>query len=194
MTMLVAGVETTATTVCWILHLLSLNPDSDDLVREEVERVLGGRPVGADDLPKLEYLHRVVSEALRLFPPVWLVRRRATAALHLGGHDIPVGASVYYSPYSLHRDPRWFPDPERFDPDRWLPERRNALPRGAYCPFGAGVHRCVGEAFGVTEVMTILACLVPHWRILPASARAIRPKAVVTLRPDRMPVVVRHRR
>jgi len=194
MTMLVAGVETTATTVCWALHLLSLDPDSDDRVREEVERVLAGRPVETDDLPKLEHLHRVVSEALRLFPPVWLVRRRATAPLHLGGHGVPVGASVYYSPYALHRDPRWYPDPERFDPDRWLPERGKSLPRGAYCPFGAGVHRCVGEAFGVTEVMTILATVVPRWRFSPASARAVRPKAVVTLRPERMPVVVRPRR
>jgi cytochrome P450 len=193
MTMLVAGVETTATTVCWILHLLSLNPDSGERVHEEIERVLQGRPVEADDLPKLEHLHRVVSEALRLFPPVWLVRRRAAVPLHLGGHDIPVGASVYYSPYALHRDPRWYPDPERFDADRWLPERRSALPRGAYCPFGAGVHRCIGEAFGVTEVMTILASLVPHWRVLPASAQVIRPKAVVTLRPERMPVIVRRR-
>ncbi|PRY41273.1 cytochrome P450 [Umezawaea tangerina] len=193
MTMLVAGVETTATTVCWVLHLLGLNPDSEALVRQEVEDVLRGRPVEADDLPELERLRRVVSEALRLFPPVWLVRRRATAPLSLGGRDIPVGASVYYSPYALHRDPRWYPDPERFDPDRWLPERRGALPRGAYCPFGAGVHRCVGEAFGVTEVMTILASLLPHWRVVPASSRAVRPKAVVTLRPERMPVVVRRR-
>ncbi|MCS7482861.1 cytochrome P450 [Umezawaea endophytica] len=194
MTMLVAGVETTATTMSWALHLLSLNPDSDDRVRDELDRVLGGRPVGADDLPKLEHLQRVVSEALRLFPPVWLVRRRATASFDLGGHDVPVGASVYYSPYALHRDPRWYRDPERFDPDRWLPERGNSLPRGAYCPFGAGVHRCVGEAFGVAEVMTILATVIPHWRFSPASARPIRPKAVVTLRPERMPVVVRRRR
>jgi cytochrome P450 len=193
MTMLVAGVETTATTVCWVFHLLSLNPDSGDRVHEEIERVLRGRPVEADDLPKLAHLHRVVSEALRLFPPVWLVRRRAAVPLQLGGHDIPVGASVYFSPYALHRDPRWYPEPERFDADRWLPERRSALPRGAYCPFGAGVHRCIGEAFGVTEVMTILASIVPHWRVLPASARAIRPKAVVTLRPARLLVIVRRR-
>ncbi|MBP2328297.1 cytochrome P450 [Kibdelosporangium banguiense] len=124
---------------------------------------------------------------------MWLVRRQARQPLRLGGHDIPVGASVYYSPYALHRDPRWYPDPERFDADRWLPERSGALPRGAYCPFGAGVHRCIGEAFGITEVMTVLAVLLPRWQFVPASTRAVRPKAVVTLRPDRMPVVVRRR-
>jgi pentalenene oxygenase len=193
MTMVVAGVETTATTVCWILHLLSVNPGSAELVHDEIEQVLRGRPVEADDLARLEYLRRVVHEALRLFPPVWLIRRRAAVDLRLGGQDIPAGASVYYSPYALHRDPRWYPEPERFDADRWLPERRRALPRGAYCPFGAGVHRCVGESFGVTEVMTIIATLVARWRVVPTSAR-VRPAAVVTLRPDRMPVTVRRRR
>lgn len=193
MTMLVAGVETTATTACWVFHLLSQNPDSEERVREEIGRVLQGRPVEADDLPKLHHLHRVVREALRLFPPVWLVRRQARESLLLGGHDIPAGASVYYSPYSLHRDPRWYQHPERFDADRWLPDRGGAPPRGAYCPFGGGVHRCIGESFGITEVMTVLAGLVPRWRFVPASAGVVRPKAVVTLRPERMPVVVRRR-
>lgn len=192
MTMLVAGVETVATTVCWTFHLLSRNPDSAARVHDELARVLGDRPVEAEDLPELKYLRRVVSEALRLFPPVWLVRRRAAVPLRLGGAEIPVGASVYFSPYGLHRDPRWFADPQRFDADRWLPEAERALPRGAYLPFGAGVHRCVGEAFGISEVMTILATLLPRWRITPASAR-VRPQAVVTLRPERMPVTV-HRR
>lgn len=192
MTMLVAGVETVATTVCWTFHLLSQNPDSARRVQDELEHVLGGRQVEADDLVDLAYLRRAVREALRLFPPVWLVRRRATEPIHLGGHDVPAGASVYFSPYGLHRDPRWFPEPGRFDPDRWLPETERTLPRGAYLPFGAGVHRCVGEAFGITEAMTILAGLIPHWRLMPTSAR-VRPSAVVTLRPDRMPVTV-HRR
>lgn len=193
MTMLVAGVETVATTVCWTVHLLSRNPDSAARVHDELEHVLGGRPVEADDLPELDYLRRVVRESLRLFPPVWLVRRRAAVPLHLGGQDIPAEASVYFSPYGLHRDPRVYAEPERFDADRWHPERERSLPRGAYCPFGAGVHRCVGETFGVTEVMTILASLLPRWRVTPASDR-VRPKAVVTLRPDRMPVTVRRRR
>ena len=192
MTMLVAGVETVATTACWTLHLLSRHPDSTDRVHHELRRVLGDRPVEADDLPELEYLRRVVSESLRLFPPVWLVRRRAAVPLHLGGVDIPAGASVYFSPYSLHRDPRWFPDPTRFDPGRWLPETERTLPRGAYLPFGAGVHRCVGEAFGVSEVMTILATLLPRWRFTPGSGR-VRAKAVVTLRPERMPVTINRR-
>lgn len=192
MTMMVAGVETVATTVCWSLHLLSRNPDITVRVHDELEHVLGGRRPEADDLAELAYLSRVVREALRLFPPVWLVRRRAAVSLQLGGHDIPPGASVYFSPYGLHRDPRWFPQPGRFDPDRWLPETERTLPRGAYLPFGAGVHRCVGEAFGITEVMTILASLIQHWHFVPGSAR-VRPNAVVTLRPDRMPVTVRRR-
>jgi cytochrome P450 len=107
MTMLVAGVETVATTVSWTVHLLSRDPDSAARVDDELARVLGGRPVEAGDLPGLEYLRRVVREALRLFPPVWLVRRRAAAPLRLGGRDIPAGASVYFSPYALHRDPRF---------------------------------------------------------------------------------------
>ena len=193
MTMLVAGVETVATTVCWTFHLLNKHPDSVVRVHNELERVLGGRPLEANDIPELVQLRRVVREALRLFPPVWLVRRRAAARLHMGGQDIPVGASVYFSPYSLHRDPRWFQEPERFRPDRWHPEVERTLPRGAYLPFGAGVHRCVGEAFAMTEVMTILATVLQGWEITSASPR-VRAKAVVTLRPHRMPVAVRHRR
>ncbi|WP_410604765.1 cytochrome P450 [Amycolatopsis sp. lyj-90] len=193
-TMLVAGVETVATTTSWIYHLLSQNPASYRRVHSELERVLNGRPVEHEDLAKLDCTYRVVCEALRLFPPVWLVRRRVSIPLRLGEQHIPSGTSVYYSPYALHRDPRWYPAPERFDPDRWLPERRRDLPRGAYLPFGAGVHRCIGETFGIAEVMTILATLIPRWEILADSDRLAHPKAVVTLRPDRMPVTVRSRR
>ncbi|MCM4084750.1 cytochrome P450 [Paractinoplanes hotanensis] len=185
MTMLVAGVETVATTVCWTFYLLGRHPDIAVRVEDEIRQAAG-------DLTELSHLRRVVRESLRLFPPVWLVRRRAAAPLRLGGQKVGAGASVYFSPYGLHRDPRWYTDPERFDPDRWLPGRQRGLPRGAYVPFGAGVHRCVGEAFGVSEVTTILASIGARWRIVPASAR-VRPKAVVTLRPDRMPVTV-HRR
>ncbi|MER5353623.1 cytochrome P450 [Kitasatospora sp. NPDC002551] len=183
--MMVAGTETSATALHWSFQVLAARPDVERRLHRELDEVLGGRPVAYPDLPKLEYLGRFVQEILRMFPTGWLLTRRAAAEVDLGGHLIPAGADVFFSPYALHRDPAVFADPHRFDPDRWLPERAAAVPRHAYLPFGAGVRKCIGESFAWTEIGIALATLAARWRLRSTAARPPRAVAGSTLRPGR---------
>ncbi len=136
MTLVLAGTETAAATLAWAFHLLGKNPEVERRLHTEVDEVLSGRPAGFDDVPKLSYTQRVITETLRLYPSTWILTRRTTAEVELGGHRLAPGTNILFSPYALHRDPDSFPDPERFDPDRWLPERSKAVPRGAMIPSG----------------------------------------------------------
>ncbi|MER6999802.1 cytochrome P450 [Streptomyces sp. NPDC000410] len=152
--LLIAGVETSRMAIAWLLELVARHPDVRTRVEAELDDVLAGRPLTAADLPRLTYARQVVDEALRLYS-VWMVTRNATTDLDVAGVRIPAGSTVFFSPYAIHRDPRHFPDPERFDPSRWDPGRR-AVARGAYQPFGAGAHRCIGEGlFGMSAVVLL---------------------------------------
>ncbi|KQV19262.1 MULTISPECIES: cytochrome P450 [unclassified Kitasatospora] len=198
--MMVAGTETSATLLLWAFHVLSSRPDVERRVHAELDQVLAGRPVAYTDLPRLEYLGRVIQELLRMYPTGWILTRRTTAEVSLGGHRIPEGADVFFSPYALHRDPAVFPDPDRFDPDRWLPERAGSIPRHAFLPFGAGVRKCIGESLAYAEITIALAALAGRWRLRSVTDHPARAVARSTLRPKeslmrveaRQPVEARH--
>lgn len=192
MTILLAGHETTAVWLTWTLMLLAQRPDLDEAVRAELTRVIGDRPARVGDLRALELTDRVLHESLRLYPPAWLVGRRALADVELGGPLVPAGTIVLASQWVVHRDPRWYPEPERFDPDRWLPGAVEARPRFAFFPFGAGTRRCIGEGFAWMEAKLLIATLLRRWRFVLRREEAARLNPRITLRPaGGMPVTLR---
>ncbi|MFE7636897.1 cytochrome P450 [Kitasatospora sp. NPDC057518] len=172
-TFLLAGMETTAATLSWAWTLLAANPAVRTRLHAELDTVLDGRPARHEDLPSLPLTARIVSETLRLYPPPWILSRTATTDTELGGHRVPAGATLLYSPYLLHRRPDLFPRPDRFDPDRWLTTARPAP--GTYAPFGLGARRCIGDAFGTTEAVLAIATIAARWTIAPTPGRPVRP-------------------
>ncbi len=171
LTLLLAGSITIAQTLTWIWYLLAQHPEVERCLHTEVDAVLGGREPGVDDVPRLTYTRMIVAETLRLYPPVWIMGRRAVQDCTIGGYPIRVGSIVLASQYLLHRDPRYFPKPQRFDPERWTAEAQAARPRFSYFPFGAGRRSCIGEPFAWTEGIVVLASLARHWQIRPISAQ-----------------------
>lgn len=164
MMFLLAGTETTATTLAWALHLLTEHPETERALHAEVDAVLDGRPASHADLPHLELTGRVITETLRLYPPGWIFTRTVTADTRLGGHRLPANTTVVYSPYLLHRRADLFGDPDRFDPDRWLPDR--PLPgRRTLIPFSSGSRKCIGDTFAVTEAVLALASIASRWTL-----------------------------
>lgn len=175
-TFFLAGSETMASALSWAWHLLAGHPDIQRRLHTEVDTVLAdGRPATHDDLPRLELTHRVVTETLRLWPPGWILTRVTAVATELGGHAIPAGTPIVFSPYLIHHRPDLYPDPDRFDPDRWLPERAAAIPREAYIPFSAGARKCIGDQFSLTEAALTLATITRHWRLHPIPGCRVRP-------------------
>ncbi|MFE4639008.1 cytochrome P450 [Streptomyces sp. NPDC056773] len=159
-TLLLAGHETTASTLGWTLLLLARHPEVRDLVRDEARAVLaGGRLPEVDDLHKLSYTTQVVQEAMRLYPPVWILPRIAQKADEVGGFPVPAKADVLVCPYTLHRHPDFWEDPERFDPSRFEVSRVASRPRYAYIPFGAGPRFCIGSNLGMMEAVFVTALL-----------------------------------
>ncbi|MFD5142053.1 cytochrome P450 [Streptomyces sp. NPDC058401] len=157
---LLAGHETTATSLAFSLHLLARHPGFQDRARAEVTEVLGDRTPGAADLDRLPYLTRVLKEAMRLYPAAPVLGRRSVAAAEVDGYTIPAGADVIVAPWVTHRHPGYWPDPERFDPDRFTPEAEAARPRYAWLPFGGGPRACIGQHFSVLESVIALAMLL----------------------------------
>ena len=186
MAFLVAGSDTVAAALSWALYHISTHLDIENKIHSELRQVLDGHPITHADLPRLDYLRRVVTETLRLSPPAWLVPRRTVTDTDLGGHHIARGSYVFFSPYANHHDPLLFPEPERFDPDRWLPERAQHLPRCAYVPFGVGTRQCIGDTFAVTEVIAALATIINRWRLRPHPDHPVRPHAFTTLNPGQL--------
>jgi cytochrome P450 len=182
LTLLLAGHETTASALTWTLYLLARHPGVQRRLRAEVS-ALGGQPPAPDRLPTLRYTRAVISEAVRLYPPAWIIGRTLTKGLELAGRPLTAGTVVAVSPLLLHHDRRWFPDPERFDPDRWLDERRHAVPRYAYLPFGTGPRSCIGERFAWAETTTVLAMLTQSWSFKADPGYVPVPSYRVTLRP-----------
>jgi cytochrome P450 len=184
-TLLSAGIETSALALAWLFHEISRHPEVERRLHEELDEVLAGRPVTIDDVPKLTYTRQVVNETLRMYP-VWILMRRTAREVDLGGVRIPAGTEVTISPHTLHFDPRSFPDPDRFDPDRWLPERVGDVPRGAFIPFGAGTRQCVGNTFAMTEMAVTVATVAARWRLVPVPDRPVRVKYTSTAYPARL--------
>ncbi|MFL6145068.1 MAG: cytochrome P450 [Labedaea sp.] len=193
MAFFLGGVETSAYTLSWVCHLLSRHPELQDRLAGEVGQVLAGHALSSDDLAKFGGLRRVITEVLRLYPPVWLLSRRATENLRLGSHEIPAGSQVLFSIYAIHRDAQVYDQPDTFDPDRWLPPRGQATPRGSFLPFGAGNRGCIGESFAWTELLVFLAVVLRSWRLHPGSTDAVRPIVGAALKPSPATILIRPR-
>jgi cytochrome P450 len=189
LTLFLAGHETTSNALTWTFYLLAQHPDAEARLHAELDAVLGppgaGRAPVPDDVPALPYTRQVLAESMRLFPPAWVIGRRATEAFEIGGYAVPARTVVLTSQWVVHRDPRWFADPLRFDPARWAPEAAAARHRFSYFPFGAGTRVCIGEQFAWTEGVLVLAAVARRWRLRLAAGELerVRPEPIVTLRP-----------
>ncbi|MEU7784705.1 cytochrome P450 [Amycolatopsis sp. NPDC049159] len=188
-TILTTGAETTAVALAWFFHELGQHPEAERRFHAEVDEVLGGRPARFEDLPDLVYTHQIVNEIVRRTPPLILMRR-AREDVVLGGVRIPAGTEVAVSQHTLHRDPRWFPDPDRFDPDRWTPGHTAELPKGAYIPFGAGARLCPGHVFAPTEIGIVAATIGARWRLVPVPGKKVYAQLKATMQPNRLPMTV----
>ncbi len=182
MTIFLAGHETTANALTWTWYLLSQHPAVEQRVHAELD-ALGTDSPGSAELSRLPYMLMVLSESMRLYPPAWVIGRRALDPYSAGGYDVPAGSIVLMSQYVTHRDPRWFPDPEAFDPERWRPERRTERPKFSYFPFGGGPRICIGEQFAWMEAMLVLATLARRWRLRLAPGARVAARPSITLRP-----------
>ena len=182
MTLFLAGHETTALALAHTLYLLGTHPEVAERLRAELDAVLGDRLPTADDARALPFTERVLKESLRLYPPAWTTGREAAEEVEVGGYRIPKGAQILASPWVVQRDARWFPDPERFDPDRWEGARGKETPRFAYFPFGGGPRVCIGSHFAMLEATLMLALIARRWRVelLPGQTLTFKPS--VTLR------------
>jgi cytochrome P450 len=194
MTIFLAGHETTSNALTWTWYLISRNAEVEGRLHQELDSVLGGRPPTVADLPHLPFTHRVLTESMRLYPPAWILGRRALAAHEVDGYPIPAGSIVIASQYVVHHDPRWFPDPERFDPDRWLPERSGSRPKFSYFPFGGGQRLCIGEPFAWMEGELLLATIAQRWKLRLVPGHPVELSPVVTLRPKHGMKMTIHRR
>jgi cytochrome P450 len=183
MTLLLAGHETTALTLSWALHLLSVNPAVEERLLGEVQRVLGDRPPAATDLPRLVYTGEVVLETLRLYPPAYVIGREALRDGEVGSYRLPRGTTVMLSQWVTQRDPRFFDNPLVFDPSRWSGGLQTRLPKCAYFPFGAGPRACIGNTFALMEATLALAAIVRRFRFLPVPDHPVVPWPSLTLRP-----------
>ena len=183
LTLLVAGHETTANALTWTWYLLSQNPQVEARMHAELDAVLGGRSPAFDDVPQLPYTTGVFSESLRLYPPAWALGRRALADYEIGGYTVPKGSILLMSPWVMHRDARYWPDPDRMDPLRWTAEEAEKRPKFAYFPFGGGARVCIGERFAWAEGVLVLATLAQHWKMRLVPGHPVATQAVITLRP-----------
>ena len=184
-TIIGAGYETTAYTLVFTWLALMQNPDVADRLYAEVEDVVGDRPLCLGDLKTLKYSERVTKEALRLYPSAWGFSRSTLEPVEIGGTVLSRNSMVMVSPWTLGRDPRWFPHPNKFDPDRFLPENANSIPRYAYLPFGGGARTCLGSHFALMEAVIINTSIAQRFRLLPQEDSATGPKsAAFTLRPN----------
>ena len=195
MTLFLAGHETTANALTWAWHLLAQNPEAEGRLHEELDAVLeGGRAPRVEDFAALRYTEMVVAETMRLYPPAWAVGRLAVEDHEVAGYLIPRGSLVLVSQYVMHRDPRYFPEPDCFRPERWTPEERAARPQFSYFPFGGGPRRCIGEGFAWMEAVLMLATLARRWRLRPAHGARVEARPRITLRPKGAVPMVAERR
>ena len=194
LTLVLAGHETTANTLTWTVHLLSLYPKIAKALQAEVDSVIGNRRPTLADLKQLPVTEAVIKESMRIYPPVWSVARQARQQTTLSGYTIPKYATAVIPIWSLHHDERCYPDAWTFDPDRWLDERAETVPRYAYLPFGGGPRICIGNSFAMMEAQLILASIVQRFSLEHIEGHQVVPEPLVTLRPKygmRMRVIAR---
>ena len=184
MTLLLAGHETTAVALSWTWYLLSEHPEVDARLADELRSVLGGRPPAVVDLPKLTYTEMIVNESMRLYPPAYGIAREASNSSEVDGYSIPPGLIVIMPTWVVHRDRRWFAEPEAFRPERWADGLASRLPRFAYFPFGGGPRQCIGNAFALMESALLLAAIAQRFRLTLEPGQRVTPTPYVTLRPE----------
>ena len=185
MTIFLAGHETTANALTWTYYLLSENPLIETRLQEELYSTFGNSrtPITVDDVQKLQYTEKLLTESMRLFPPAWALGRQAIDDYKVGGYSVPKGSIILMSQYVMHRDPRYFPEPDRFYPDRWTEEFRKQLPRFSYFPFGGGIRGCIGEPFAWLEGILLIATICRQWRLKHVPSHKVELKPLITLRP-----------
>ncbi|HET7148828.1 MAG TPA: cytochrome P450 [Candidatus Nitrosopolaris sp.] len=184
MTIFIAGHETTANALTWTFYLLSQHPGVEEKLLAELKAVIDSNGVATvNDIPKLKFTERVVRESMRLYPPVWAMGRSVGDDYPLGGYTIPAGSTIMMSQYVMHRDPRYYNEPDRYDPDRWDSESRSALPRFSYFPFGGGIRACVGEPFAWMEAILVLATIGRQWKMRLVPGHRVELDPAITLRP-----------
>ncbi|THA24074.1 cytochrome P450 [Streptomyces sp. RKND-216] len=188
-----AGTETTASTLAWTFHELAKAPEVEKKLLAEIDEVAPDGNIAFEDLPKLTYTRQVIDEIGRMHS-VPLLMRRVTKPVELAGHRLEEGTELAFSLYSLHRDERLYDDPHTFDPDRWLPERREGRPREGYIPFGAGNRKCIGDGFALTEIAIAMATVLSRWRFEPLPGHTVREVASAVAHPDKLPMRVVSRR
>ena len=183
MTIFLAGYETTANALTWTWYLLSQNPEAEARLHMEIDSALGGHLPTFDDLPRLRYTEMVIAESMRLYPPAWAMGRRAINDFELGEYFLPAKTNVYFSPYIVQRSSQFFPEPLRFDPERFTPEAKAARNRFAYFPFGGGTRQCIGESFAWMELVLVVATIAQRWKLSLVPGHPVEPQALITLRP-----------
>jgi len=183
MTLFGAGHETTAVAMTWTWYLLSQHPEIEAKLHAELDAVLAGRAPARADLAHLTYTEMVLKESMRLYPPAFTVTREVTAPFTLGGYDFKPGMVIMVNIYGIHRDARFFPDPDRFDPERFAPENEKRLPKYAYLPFGGGPRICIGNAFAMMEAALLLATIAQRWTLRLAPDQIVEPARRFTIRP-----------
>ena len=182
-TIFLAGYETVANALAWTWYLLSENPECERRFHSEIDRELQGRLPAYEDVPRLRYVEMVMAESMRLYPPAWAMGRYALHDFQLGEFFLPAKTTVLMSQFITHRDPRFFPDPLRFDPERFTPEAKARRAKFTYFPFGAGFRQCIGESFAWMEGVLLLATLGQKWKLRLVSDHPVEPEPLITLRP-----------
>lgn len=194
MTIFLAGHETTANALTWTWYLLSQHPLVEAEMQAEIDAVLNGRLPTAEEYPRLRYTEMVFAEAMRLYPPAWIIGRRALDDYRINGYHVPARSILLMSQFITHHDARWFPEPDKFDPLRWTPEAKEARPKFSYYPFGGGNRVCIGEQFAWMEGVLVLATLAQRWRLRLVAGQPVELQPIVTLRPKHEMRMVLERR
>lgn len=191
-TLLLAGYETTANALTWTWYLLAQNPEQAGQLRSEAAQVLRGRAPTSEDLARLPYTRMVFEESLRMYPPAWVLGRKALGEDEIGGYRVPIGTIIAISPYVVHRHPSFWDEPDTFDPLRFTAERSNGRHRFAYLPFGAGPRQCIGNTLALLEAQIILSMIASHFDLALVPDQDVHPQPLFILRPDR-PVLMQVR-
>jgi cytochrome P450 len=192
-TLVIAGSETTGNTIAWACYLIAQHPRIQERLQEEADLVLAGGDASYETLTRLPFTRAVITEALRLYSPVWILPRRSLADVELGGHLLRAGSRMVFSPYALNRDPRLHRDPERFDPGRWATDYTRTDMRASFFPFGQGIRNCIGEGFAWTESLLLLSAIAARWHLRLAGAAPVHPVVSSTLVPSELPIIVTRR-
>jgi cytochrome P450 len=183
MTLFLAGHETTANALTWTWYLLSQNPEVEAKLHAEIDSVLGARLPTFEDVPNLKYTEMVMTEAMRIYPPVWVMGRRSISGIKIGGYYIPPKSIILLSQYVIHHDKRFYAEPEKFAPERWASEKTKSLPKMAYFPFGGGPRLCIGEQFAWMEGLLLIATIAQKWKLRLVPGHKVELQPLITLRP-----------